>query len=152
MGINFGGWFSGKNEEVNSFDGLVATGGDGEEEESKVATTASLGGPLANVMDTFENFKKSQRIGKATSSLQNELASTTVEASVEDGKVRVTFDCQQRPLRVDIDEAYFDSADSGSDVANAVTRALRLAHSKSIERMDEKMKNFFNNELGLPQR
>jgi len=140
--INLGGWFSGGKDEEDSRDDI---------QEQEDIGKGKLGGTVASVMDSFESFKKSQRVGKVTSSLLSELGSTTVEGTAEDGKVRVIFDCQQRPLRVDIDEAYFDSADSAADVANAVTRALKLAHSKSIERMDEKLKGFYN-ELGLPSR
>jgi len=77
-----------------------------------------------------------------------ELTAMTVEGSSPDGKVKIVFDCQQRPVSTFIDEAYFETSDV-SDVSNAVTAAMKDAQTKSIERMDDKMKAFYS-ELGLP--
>jgi DNA-binding protein YbaB len=71
-----------------------------------------------------------------------------VEGTSPDGKVKVIFDCQQRPIKTTIDEAYFEASDF-SDVSNAITAAMKDAHAKSIERMDDKMKSFYS-ELGMP--
>lgn len=150
FGINFGGWFTGKDDEAEIIDNNTEQRKSDSSFRNGSAKQGKFGRSFLNTMDTFENFKQSSRLAKATTSLQNDLSSTTVEASVEDGKVKVVYDCLQRPLSVTIDEQYFENADSSTDVANAVTRALRLAHSKSIERMDERMKNFYTNELNLP--
>jgi len=107
----------------------------------------TLGG-VAGIMDSMDGFKNSQRIGKRTGALVQELMMTTVEGSAETGKVKVTLDGQQRPVSTFIDEAYFEASDA-ADVAAAITVAMKDAHTKSSEKMDEKMKNFFN-ELGLP--
>lgn len=98
-------------------------------------------------MDSMEGFKKSQRVGKLTNSLAQDLSSTSVEGSSPDGKVKVVLDCQQRPLRVDIDDNYFQMADR-ADMSNAVLLAMLSAYSKSIEKMDDKMKSYYN-DLGL---
>jgi nucleoid-associated protein EbfC len=98
-------------------------------------------------MDSMENFKTAQQVGKMTNSLVYELASTTVEGSAVDGKVKVIFDGQQRPVNVQIDEAYLEQVDS-SDLSAALTTAMKDAYRKSSERMDEKMKSFYV-DLGL---
>jgi nucleoid-associated protein EbfC len=115
------------------------------------STTTSKGGTLggvAGIMDSMDGFKNSQRIGKRTGALVQELMMLNVEGMAEGGKVKVTMDGQQRPVSTFIDETYLESAEA-SDVAQAITLAMKDAHTKSTEKMDEKMKNFFH-ELGLP--
>ena len=140
--INFG-WFSGKgdneeNEELdpNSLMGTAAS-----------ATNAGIGG-VATTMKSMESFKRSQRVGRMTRKLLQELSSTTVEGSAADGKVKVVLDCQQRAVRVDIDQGYKDEV-GASDLGSAITSAMNDAHSRSLERMDDKMKNFYT-EVGFP--
>jgi DNA-binding protein YbaB len=137
LGINLP-WFSGKNEGDKGLDDEGAMARDGK---------GSLGG-VAGTMDSMDSFKKAQRAGKRTSALVQELSATTVEGSSQDGKVKVIFDCQQRPIKTIIDEAFFEASDV-SDVSNALTAAMKDAHAKSIERMDDKMKSFYS-ELGMP--
>jgi DNA-binding YbaB/EbfC family protein len=131
-------WFSGKNEGDKGLDDEGAMARDGK---------GTLGG-VAGTMDSMDSFKKAQRVGKRTSALVQELSATTVEGSSADGKVKIIFDCQQRPIKTIIDEAYFEATDI-SEVSNAITAAMKDAHAKSIERMDEKMKSFYS-ELGMP--
>jgi DNA-binding protein YbaB len=131
-------WFSGKNEGDKGLDDEGAMARDGK---------GTLGG-VAGTMDSMDSFKKAQRIGKRTSALVQDLSATTVEGTSPDGKVKVIFDCQQRPIKTTIDEAYFEASDF-SDVSNAITAAMKDAHAKSIERMDDKMKSFYS-ELGMP--
>lgn len=131
-------WLSGKNEGDKGLDDEGAMARDGK---------GTLGG-VAGTMDSMDSFKKAQRVGKRTSTLVQELSSITVEGSSPDGKVKIIFDCQQRPIKTIIDEAYFEASDA-SDVSNAITAAMKDAHAKSIERMDDKMKSFYS-ELGMP--
>jgi len=133
--LNFG-FFSGKSE-VDKSSTISPSGGD----------DPAGGGMVSGMMDSMEGFKKSQRVGKLTNALAQDLSSTSVEGSSPDGKVKVVLDCQQRPLRVDIDDNYFQMADR-ADISNAVLQAMLSAYSKSIEKMDDKMKNFYN-DLGL---
>ena len=98
-------------------------------------------------MDSMENFKTAQQVGKMTNSLVYELVSTTVEGIAVDGKVKVVFDGQQRPITVQIDDAYLKQADS-SDLSVALTTAMKDAYRKTSDRMDEKMKSFYM-DLGL---
>lgn len=108
-----------------------------------------LGG-VAGIMDSMESFRKAQRLGKITNLVLSELASSAVEGFSQDGKVKAIFDGQQRPIRVEIDETFFESADA-TDVAMAVTMAMKDAHAKSVEKMDDRLNNFFN-EMGFPPR
>ena len=135
-------WFSGKSNEDR--DGTKdEKAGDSSSEQSR-----AVAGGVADTMDSMENFKRSQRVGKLTRKLVQDLASTTIEGVAADGKVKVILDGQQRPLNVDIDESYVNDADV-SDLCSAITAAMSDAHAKSIERMDEKMKSLYS-ELGLP--
>lgn len=136
--LHFFNWFS------SSKDG---DGKDAKQDAPSVESKGALGG-VAGIMDSMDSFKRSQRIGKITGALVQELRSTTVEGVAENGKVKVIYDCQQRPVSTYIDEAFFQAMDA-SDVAAAITSAMKDANSKSTEKMDEKMKSFFN-ELGLP--
>ena len=114
---------------------------------SMTSTSGTLGG-VAGIMDSMDGFKNSQKIGKRTGALVQELMMLNVEGVAEGGKVKVTMDGQQRPVSTFIDETYLESAEA-SDVSAAITHAMKDAHTKSTEKMDEKMKNFFH-ELGLP--
>ena len=114
-------------------------------------TAASKSGTLgsvAGIMDSMDGFKTSQRIGKRTGSLVQELMMLNVEGVAEGGKVKVTMDGQQRPVSTYIDEAYLEAAEA-ADIASAITVAMKDAHTKSTEKMDEKIKNLLN-EMGLP--
>jgi DNA-binding protein YbaB len=139
-------WFS-KSESNGEGDDDVSGSpmlGDG----SKLSSSASSGMVgVAGVVDSMENFKRVQRVGKMTTRLTQELASTMVEGTAADGKVKVTMDCQQRPINVFIDENYHDST-GVVDLCTALTIAMEEAHGKSLDRMEEKMKNLYS-ELGL---
>ena len=113
---------------------------------STSSNKAGLGG-VAGIMDSMENFKTAQQVGKMTNALVQELAATTVEGVAVDGKVKVVFDGQQRPLGVQIDETYLANVEA-SDLSVALTTAMKDAYRKSAERMDEKMKSFYV-DLGL---
>lgn len=138
------GWSKKKSDDSNK--GADAPSSDAAAGKQQ-ASGGTLGG-VAGIMDSMDGFKNSQRIGKRTGALVQELTMATVEGVAESGKVKVTFDGQQRPVSTFIDEAYFEASEA-ADVAAAITVAMKDAHSKSSEKMDEKMKNFFN-ELGLP--
>lgn len=107
---------------------------------------AGLGG-VAGIMDSMENFKTAQQVGKMTNSLVQDLQKETYEGVAMEGKVKVVFDGQQRPIGVQIDEAYLAGADA-SELNSALTSAMKDAYQKSSEKMDEKMKSFYI-DLGL---
>jgi DNA-binding protein YbaB len=138
--LRFMNWFGfGKDGDANDSNNKDSTSDDG-------AQGALTG--VASIMESMDSYKRSQRIGKMTGALTQELRSTTVEGVAENGKVKVIFDCQQRPVSTFIDEGFLEATDA-SDIAAAITTAMKDAHTKSIEKMDERMKNFFV-ELGLP--
>lgn len=142
-------WFSGsKKKDDSSTDDLkdYVVGVDEFENEKGESSGSSMGG-VSGMVDSMENLKRAQRAGKMTSRLVRELSSTNVEGTAADGKVRVTMDCQQRPISVNIDEAYVGDVDV-ADLCSSVTNAMTDAHAKSLDRMDEKMKSFYA-ELGL---
>lgn len=111
---------------------------------------------VVSIMDSMDQLKRSQRIGKITATLVQELKSITVEGSSENGKIKITFDGQQNPISTYIDESYFreqqqrnnnNNVDT-NELAKAITIAMKDARMKSIEKMNEKMKNVYN-ELGF---
>lgn len=104
---------------------------------------------VVNIMDGMEAFKKSQRIGSKTNNLIQELTSTQVEGSSPDGKVKVTLDAQQNPIRVNIEEQYFQSTDV-LDMSNSILAAMKDAHEKATDKMQEKSKAFFQ-DMGIVQ-
>lgn len=108
----------------------------------------NLGG-VASIVDSMGDLKTAQRVGQLTDALVKELSTTVVEGLAVDGKVKVTFDCQQKPVGVTIDESLLSEGVDATTLSNAVATAMQDAHSKSIERMDEKMKSLYA-ELGLP--
>lgn len=142
LSISFN-WFS-KNESGEDDDDLPSALRDG-----ALSSTSANNGMIgvSGVVDSMENFKRVQRVGKMTARLTQELASTTVEGTAADGKVKVLMDCQQRPVNVFIDEDYHDST-GVMDLCTALTIAMQEAHGKSLERMEEKMKNLYS-ELGF---
>ena len=113
---------------------------------SSSSNKAGLGG-VAGIMDSMENFKTAQQVGKMTNSLVQDLQKETFEGVGAEGKVRVLFDGQQRPVGVKIDETYLAGIDA-SDLSVALTTAMKDAYQKSSEKMDEKMKSFYV-DLGL---
>jgi len=131
--INFGWLFGSKADEDSD---KALKGSDG----------STMGG-VSGIVDTMENLQRIQRAGKMTRKIVNELEATSVEASAAEGKVKVTCDGQQKPTGVTIDEAYLSSV-GASELCTALTIAMQEAHSKSKEKMEDKMKGFYA-ELGL---
>ena len=107
---------------------------------------AGLGG-VAGIMDSMENFKTAQQVGKMTNALVQDLQKETFEGVAVEGKVKVLFDGQQRPVGVKIDDTYLAGAEA-SELSSALTAAMKEAYQKSSEKMDEKMKSFYI-DLGL---
>lgn len=106
----------------------------------------SLSG-ISGTMMAMENFKASQRIGKTTEALVQDLSTISIEGSSSNGKVKVTLDGRQQPIGASMEEAFFKEA-SASSVTTAFVEAMQDAHAKSKDTMNDKMKGFYN-ELGL---
>jgi DNA-binding YbaB/EbfC family protein len=152
-------WFSNKqlswfSKDSSSGDGKTKDvlgddrNGSSKDSNNPGSSKAGLGG-VAGIMDSMENFKTAQQVGKMTNALVQELVSMTIEGQAAEGKVKVYFDGQQRPVNVQIDEGYLESADV-ADLNTALTAAMKDAYQKSSERMDEKMKSFYV-DLGLKE-
>ncbi|KAL7578332.1 hypothetical protein ACA910_012738 [Epithemia clementina (nom. ined.)] len=129
--IDLGGFFGGGNKKSRSSDDPALTDGG-----------------VAEIMQSMTNLESAQRMGKLTTSLLQELQSSIVEGSAQDGKVKVYFDCQQKPVRVSIDESYYADAADAAELAASLTVAMKDGHEKSIEKMTEKMKSLYS-EFGL---
>ena len=104
-------------------------------------------GGVAQVMDSMEQLRKVQDVGKVTANIMEELERMSIEGSAADGKVKVIFDGQRRPKGVEIDDSFLATADT-DDVQSAITKAMKEAYTKSGEKMDDKLKALYA-ELGL---
>ena len=111
-------------------------------------TGLSSSNDVVTIMDSMDQLKRAQRIGKITASLVQELKSLTVEGISENGKVKVIYDGQQNPVGAHIDENYYKEKVDVNEFTNALTAAMKDAQTKSVEKMNEKMKNVYN-ELGF---
>jgi len=102
----------------------------------------------------MESFKTSQRIGERTGSALQDLSNTFVEGTAADGKVKVSFNGQQIPVGVEIDETYLKSivSEKGQEgvdeLCSALTKAMREAHMKSASKVEDKMKSLYS-DLGF---
>lgn len=125
-------WFGGGKDENN--------------DESSEATSENLGN-VASVMESMARFKKSQRIEKRTTGVLQDLSNLFIEGCSSDGKVKVTYDGQQKPVSVRIDQNYFQSLKSdrtgSEELSTAVQQAMQEAHTKSTAKMEEKMKSLY---------
>jgi DNA-binding protein YbaB len=92
----------------------------------------------------MESFKTSQRIGERSGSVLQELSYTFVEGTAADGKVGVTFNGQQIPVGVTIDETYLQGIKDVDELCLALTKAMQDAHYKSGIRVEEKMKSLYD--------
>jgi DNA-binding protein YbaB len=129
---------------------------------------------ISQVMDTkLGSFKASQKVGDKMTSILTELANTVVEgySSSESSnnkyknKVKVTFNGQQVPIRVQIDDQYFQelllmSSSSSSSPSKSITKdsnyaviveelnlaittAMKEAHIKSSQKLQDKLKGLY---------
>lgn len=135
------GWFQSKDDEKVDSESL------------NEAVTANLSG-VAGIMNSMSNFKTSQRVSDRTNTVLQDLANTIVEGTAADGKVKVTFNGQQRPMGVQIDDGYFQSLGrktGAGELNKALTEAMREAHTKSSQKMEEKLKALYS-DLGFETR
>lgn len=105
---------------------------------------------LSDAANIIECLKSSQRIGERTSATLRELSYTVVEGLAADGNVRVTFNGQQIPVGVEVDETYLKEIISGNEkegvdkLCLALTKAMQDAHYKSGVKVEEKMKSLYS--------
>ena len=111
------------------------------------AETTSL---LSDASTIMESFKTSQRLGERTGEVLQELSYTFVEGSSAEGKVKVTFNGQQIPIGVKVDETYLEDLvsnrgkDGIEEFCSALTNAMQDAHYKSGIKVEEKMKSLYS--------
>lgn len=132
------GWFQSEDEEKsqeNASDGVVS---------------AKLSG-VAGIMNSMNSFKTSKRVSDRTNAVLQDLSGTLVEGTSADGKVKVTYNGQQQPVGVQIDESYFQSLGRKSgagELSIALTEAMQEAHTKSASKLEEKVKSLYS-DLGF---
>jgi DNA-binding protein YbaB len=111
------------------------------------SSSSPLGG-VVGVMEQLEAFRTSQRIGAQTSQLLNDLQNhVQVDACSYGNHVKVIMDGHQRVKSLEMDD-HFLRASEPYEISAAVLEALQLAHDKSTDKMDEKVKAFYA-KLGL---
>jgi DNA-binding protein YbaB len=134
-----------------AFSWFTGSNGENQNESSTEKASESLGG-VAGIMDSMESFKTSQRVGERTNGVLQDLSNIQVEGTAADGKVQVRFNGNGRPMGVNIDDGYFQNLkkkkDGVEELNIAVTKAMQDAHSKSAEKMDERLKSFYS-DLGF---
>jgi DNA-binding protein YbaB len=121
-----------------------------QDEESDGVVSAKLSG-VAGIMNSMSSFKTSKRVSDRTNAVLQDLSNTIVEGTSTDGKVKVSYNGQQQPVGVQIDEAYFQSLGRKSgagELSIAITEAMQEAHSKSASKIEEKVKSLYS-DLGF---
>lgn len=119
---------------------------DTQEKSDEFLASANLGN-VASVIDSMSNFKKSQRIEERTSNVIKDLSTTMLTGESSDGKVKITFNGQMKPMGVDIDPEYFKSlkakAEGSTQLSAAIQQALVDVNEKSKRKVEEKMKGIY---------
>lgn len=163
-------WFGGnddkKDEEGNNTMTSTAASSNSVPTSRKSSTLRGV----SNIIDSMASFKSSQRVGERTSAALQELSNILVEGTSADGKVKVTFNGQQVPVGVQIDETYLrgllakragmgnrSSSSSSSNInskegvdqlCTALTEAMKEAQAKSAAKVDDKLKSLYS-DLGF---
>ncbi|KAG7369453.1 YbaB/EbfC DNA-binding family protein [Nitzschia inconspicua] len=123
---------------------------------NNAATIASNLVSISNVMDAkLGSFKSSQRVGDKTGAALADLSNTLVEGSSDNGKIKVTVTGQQQFVGIQIDESYFSelaqrpsSKDALQELSLQLTSAMKGAHSKSEQKLQDKLKSLYQ-DLGF---
>jgi DNA-binding protein YbaB len=116
-------------------------------QSSSSSSSSPLGG-VVGVMEQLEAFRTSQRIGAQTSQLLNDLQNhVQVDAYSYGNHVKVIMDGHQRVKSLEMDDQFLKTSEP-YEISAAVLEALQLAHDKSTDKMDEKVKAFYA-KLGL---
>jgi DNA-binding protein YbaB len=102
-------------------------------------------------MGQFEALRSSQKLGSQTSQLLNELRnSVSAEGYSHGNSVKVVLDGTQRIKSVEFVDDNFLKLSEPYEVSAALVEALQRAHAKSIERMEERLRNFYSKGSGGP--
>lgn len=136
-------WFGGDEDKDSKKSGDAGTTNN----NNDFAISSNLAG-VANVMNSMQSFKTSQKVAERTGASLQDLANILVEGTSADGKVKVTFNGQKVPVSVQMDENYFKSLQQNKEGVDelcvALTQAMKEAHYKSSGKVDEKLKSLYN--------
>jgi DNA-binding protein YbaB len=94
-------------------------------------------------MESIQSYETSQKVARATAATLQDLSNTLVEGSAADGKVKVTFNGQQEPINVQIDEGYYNKV-GVNELSSALIQAMKDANIKSALKVDDKLKSLYN--------
>lgn len=104
-------------------------------------------GKVASVMDSMNKYSATQTIAKRTQGVLQDLSNTLIEGSSVDGKVKITYNAQQKPIGVQVDAEYIQSLKDGEDGAEelsvAIQHAMEEAHERSNNKVQEKMSSLY---------
>mmetsp|Transcript_28455 Transcript_28455/g.69028 ORF Transcript_28455/g.69028 Transcript_28455/m.69028 type:complete len:211 (-) Transcript_28455:57-689(-) len=119
---------------------------DKQENSDEFLTSTNLGN-VASVIDSMSNFKKSQRIEERTNTVIKDLSATMLTGESSDGKVKITFNGQMKPMGVEIDPEYFQTLkadeEGSTQLSTAIQQALADVSEKSTRKVEEKMKGIY---------
>jgi DNA-binding protein YbaB len=153
-------WFGGNDEKKGEGDGNLMAVSSSSALTGKDSST--LRG-VSNIVDSMASFKASQRVGERTGAALQELSSILVEGTAADGKIKVTFNGQQMPVGVQIDETYLkgllarrpgvgsssnNNKEGIDQLCAALTEAMKEAQAKSAAKVDDKLKSLYS-DLGF---
>ncbi|CAJ1966886.1 unnamed protein product [Cylindrotheca closterium] len=130
-------WFGGSDDDNE----------DEKKEKSDEFLTSTNLGNVASVIDSMSNFKKSQRIEERTNNVMKDLSTTMLTGESSDGKVKITFNGQMKPVGVEVDPEYFQTLERDeegcSQLSSAIQQALVDVNEKSTRKVEEKMKGIY---------
>mmetsp|Transcript_3595 Transcript_3595/g.8593 ORF Transcript_3595/g.8593 Transcript_3595/m.8593 type:complete len:157 (+) Transcript_3595:42-512(+) len=112
-------------------------------EEKKGGPFGAFGG-MGNFMDTM---KKAQSLASSAKDMEQQLKATEIEASSEDGLVRVVVTGQQVPVKVEIAPELLEQGHE--KVEEVVTETMKAAHAKSVANAQQMIRDL-SSSLGLP--
>lgn len=140
-------WFGGNDENKETGDNSNSSSASTSED------SATLRG-VTNIIDSMASLKASQRVGERTGAVLQELSNILVEGTAADGKVKVTFNGQQVPVGVQIDETYLKSLivkqagpgnnkEAADQLCKALTEAMKEAQAKAATKVEDKLKSLY---------
>ena len=104
---------------------------------------------LPNFGQLTEAFKKAQQIQQNAQKLQEELEVMEIEGSNKDNKVKIWISGNQKPLRVELDQALL--SEEKATIEEAILEAMKSAHELSTNTMKDRMEDLTGGfKLNLP--
>ena len=104
---------------------------------------------LPNFGQITDAFKKAQQIQQDAQKLQEELEDMEIEGANNDGRAKVWVSGNQKPLRIEIDQALISEGKNMTE--QALLEALQAAHESSTTTMKNRMEELTGGlKLNLP--